>query len=65
MIRKKQDSEMAAQLPECQYGRRQPHQFGTRWSRGWVISTNRRSGNEPIGLAKEVRNFLDNLSQYI
>jgi hypothetical protein len=55
MIRKKQDPEMAAQQPEFQYGRRQPGQFGTRRSRGRVISTNDPPGNQPAGSAKKSR----------
>jgi hypothetical protein len=65
MIRRKQDPEMAVELRECQYGRQQPHQFETRWRRGWDLSTNDRPGNEPTGSAKKVRNCLDKLSQYI
>ena len=61
MLRKKQDLEMGAQPPECEYGRRQPHQFGTRWCPVWGISTNDRLGNQPASSANKVRNCLDKI----
>ena len=65
MIRKKQDSEMAAQSAGMPIRTATAAPVRNRWRRRRVISTNRRPGNKPIGFAKTVRNFLDNLSQYI
>ena len=64
MIRKKQDSEMAAQSAGMPIRTATAAPVRNRWRRRWVISTNRRP-EKPISFAKKVRNFLDNLSQYI
>ena len=54
--------EITAKLIDSQYGRRQPHQFGTHWSRGRVISTDDRLERPPRDRADRLRQKSPQLS---